>query len=277
MTDDPFDINVPHRTPIDKVSDKFILERLKALALAGHSYGGKNFIPLRLKHLHIEVKKEATRRGLNVLEISPECDPPPEHFKESRIRYLSESRLEAFVHGQISLGESESYKNDPHSGRRDDEMQKSYFSSNTPVTIGGVTYKVLEMKHHVNVADEKGPIRYHFLSLSWEKSRKLVKEFNQEGGGYVMIHDYWLFVKLLRSAIEKQHPKADFCAREVTYFDDLTPIKTTDFWEAINLKSVNYFYQRETRISVLDALTNEKRLNVSINPPPGLMEIQRFH
>lgn len=276
MIDEPMEIDGSHRTPIQKVSDEFVLARLAACNRAGHSRDGERFIPIRLKKLHIEAKEEAARRGLTADFTPPECDPPPEHFRHSRIRYMDESRLEAFVRGEISLGDSRNYKEDPHAGRRDDEMRKSYFISNEPVTIKNETYKVLKAQLHLDIADEKGPIHYHFLSLSWQKSRKLAREFNAEGSGCVMIHDYPLFVKLLRAAITERYPESDFCAREVTYYDDLAPIHTTDFWEAVNFKSINYFYQYETRISVINAFPRESRLNITIKPPSGLLEIQRF-
>ncbi|HEY8932991.1 MAG TPA: hypothetical protein VIM44_06750 [Rariglobus sp.] len=264
--------------PLSEVKDEFLINRTHALLKGGHLHGGNRLairpeISKAIRVALAEVEKRGLSAKIKMPDILHGSDPLPDYPDGKLFRYLDDPFLEDFLKGEISFRLARSLKEDAHEGRRDNEMERSFHRANGNITIDDIEYASTDF-----IVTQPIGIEYHMLCLSVEKSRKLARDFTKKGMGFVVIHDVPRFLDMIEEAIRRKYPNAYFVAGAVTYFDALSETErmTKIFDEAIKLKEIHYFYQQEYRVAVADTDCAEERLNVSINPPAGMMEIERF-
>lgn len=264
--------------PLSEVSDQFLITRSHALLKGCHLHGG-NRLGLRPEiseavHAALaEVKERGLSAQIKMPEILSGTDPLPDYPKGKLFRYLDSPHLENFLKGRISFRLASSLQEDAHEGRRDNEMGRSYHGPNGNVTISGTTYP----STNFTVTQPIG-LDYHLLCLSAERSRKLARDFNKTGMSFVVINDAGLFLDLVEEAVREKYPKAYFMAGAVTYYDPLSQssLITKVLDDIVKLKEINYFYQQEYRIALADTNCADMRMDISITPPDGLLEMGSY-
>lgn len=264
--------------PLSEVSDEFLIKRTHALLKGCHLHGGNQLAiaPEISEAVHAAlaaIEERGLSTKIKIPDILHGADPLPDYPDGKLFRYLDSPFLENFLKGQISFRLASSLNEEIHEGRRDNEMGRSFHRPNGNITISGTTYPSKDF-----VITQPVGIEYHLLCLSFEKSRKLARDFNQSGMSFVVINDVPRFLELIEAGVRKQYPNAYFVTGAVAYFDSLSAAGrlTKIFDEVVTQKEINYFYQQEYRIAVADTNCSEKWLNISMNPPAGMMEIQRF-
>jgi hypothetical protein len=176
--------------------------------------------------------------------------------------------------GKISFGASSSYAKAHLKAQKDDEMSRSFRQPNQVITIEDIDYPASKIILRNNIAKADGtPINYHLLCTSYEESAKLGREFCADG--FVRIRDCNKFLSLIKKEVRQRFPKAFVDGSYIRYYDDREGHNATTLTEMIFCKAIEFLYQREYRIALIDIPCGE-RIEIKITPPSGLFELHLY-
>jgi len=265
------------KVPIQDLSDEALANRMTGLAINLYYDEARLMLPADVGDLFRETLDECKRRGLDQVQVVPACihqdDSPPKIHNGQLIRYDKRDRLERLIQGIISFGPSHIYKDAVVEAQQDDETQRRFLYPNQVVTIGEVEYPASNIVLHSHIAEEDGtPIHYHLFCAAYEESQKLCRAFHADG--FVRIRDYKQFFGLLEAELKRNFPQAAPLGGEVRYYDDREGHNSKTLEDIIFCKTINYIYQREYRIAVLDAPQPNQRFEIQISIPEGLLELE---
>jgi hypothetical protein len=180
------------------------------------------------------------------------------------------------MQGNISFGPSHVYKDALIEAQQDDEMQRRFLYPNQLVTTGGVDYPASNIVLHSHIAEEDGtPIHYHLFCAAYEESEKLCRAFHADG--FVRIRDYKQFFMLLEAQLKRNFPQAAALRGGVRYYDDREGHNSKTLKDIIFCKTIDYIYEREYRIAVLNAPKPSERFEIQMTVPKGLLELELTH
>ncbi len=204
-------------------------------------------------------------------------DPMPTYHKEHLVRYGQRKHLNDFIGGKISFGAASIYEGQSNPAQRDNEHTRSWHSANAVLKIGGVDYPANDLVFaRALKKPESGGSAYHLFCLSFEESPKLQRAFGCES--YVVILNphafYDTILAAARSAI-RTFRGTEF--RHVNYYDDLNEPEFTSPSDIVFSKSIHYRYQNEFRLALYGASDADKRVELDLKWPDGVLsEIRNF-
>jgi hypothetical protein len=177
------------------------------------------------------------------------------------------------MHGVVSFGPAHKYKDALIEAQRDDEMRRRFLYPNQIVTIGAVNYPASNIVLHSHIAEKDGtPIHYHLFCTAYEESQKLCRAFHADG--FVRIRDYKQFFSLLEAEVDRSIPEAAVMGGEVRYYDERAGHDSKTLEDIIFCKTLEYIYEREYRIAVLNAPQATERFEIAVSFPSGLLELE---
>lgn len=155
-------------------------------------------------------------------------------------------------------------------------MRRTWLLADGPIVIGANQY---HMRHgtasHDLIKKSGDPAHYHILCLSLEESAKLQRAFGADG--YVLINRFREFYELITQAIANKYGVTARASDLVKYFDPLLGPRAKNLRDLVFTKDISFHYQREARIAILDAETEDEFITVEVKWPAGLIsEIRKF-
>lgn len=265
--------------PIGQLTDQEIKQRCESLLRACHQRGNHIDVPHELVRAFKECSQESARRGIsNTLDLGQilrRNDPAPVVHPGSIVRYLREPHLTEFANGVISFAPATSYAQEADPARRDDEHARAYMVPDQVLEFSGVEYPTTEIRMRRTIAGDDGRLfPYHLVSFSAEESHKLRRSFTADGA--VVISEPKAFVDLLWKKLRVDQPNCSIQLRRIKYYDPMAKFPDTKGSDILFLKSIEFAWQREARIVILDGLPENQRIHLTISPPQGLMRVVRF-
>lgn len=267
------------KVPIQHFSDAELSQRMYDLALNLYYDNQVLTLPADVAELFVETPNELKVRKLEQALVAPEFtrigDCPPVVHAPAIIRYGKRPHLEALMRGMVSFGPSSLYRDAPIHSQRDDEMRRRFRLPNQTLTIGGAEYPASQLILDRGISGIDGkPIYYHLFCAAREESRKLCRAFHADG--FVKIRDCKEFFDMVAAALHRGSPEAEIFGGSVRYYDDRSELPSRRLDEMILHKSIEYIYQREVRLAVLNGPAPRERFEVQIQPPDGLFELRLY-
>jgi hypothetical protein len=250
---------------------------MTGLALNLYYESSRLMLPADVADFFRETLDECNRRGLDHVQVVPshirEDDRSPTVHRGDLIRYDKRARLERLIQGIISFGPAHIYKEALIDAQRDDEMSRRSLCPNQVVTIGGVQYPASDIVFHSHIAKKDGThIHYHLFCASYEESQKLRRAFRADG--FVRIRDYTHFFTLLAVELKRSIPQAALLGGKMRYYDDREGHNSKTLEDIIFCKTIDYIYEREYRIAVLNTPQPTDRFEIRVSIPEGLLELE---
>ncbi|MFL6519184.1 MAG: hypothetical protein ACJ8NS_03110 [Chthoniobacterales bacterium] len=268
------------RIPIGQLTDEELQCRCQAILRACHQRGNHLDVPAELIEPLEECYREANNRGMtdgiDLSRILRKDDPVPTVHPRAIIRYLREPYLSDFLRGVISFAPASVYKNDPDFARRDDEHARPYMVPDQIVVFNGGSYPTtrIRMRHNIVAADHQ-PLPYHFASFSAEQSLKMQRAFTADGA--VLITNPKAFADLVWRALSREQPHTSLQLARVKYYDPMAgaaALKKPN--QTLWMKPVEFAWHREARLVIMGGEPGDKRVNIEIDPPNGLLSLVTF-
>jgi hypothetical protein len=272
------------RLPIGDVEDDELTERWEWLLKACYVQEPQRLlIPTDINEIFFECRDEIKRRNLVARVELPVIlcpdDALPVLHQKTMVRYLREPHLADFLNGVISFAPAGDYRTEPDLSRNDDEHVRPYsIFPKQKVIIGGNEYLATKFRMRREICGDDGSrIPYHLASFSAEQSRKLAREFGADGA--VVIPNYRRFFDLLRKQLAHEQPNAELRLEQVKYYDPfgVDPYNTDNSVDLLWRKPIKFICHREVRVVILNGEPAGARINITISPTKGLLQLVRFN